>query len=288
MDTDITLFLLCISYSYSLTSSADCSSGYQTDSMYANDILQGGQAIVSTNGKNQLLMGTDGSLQLIDPQGTYWSQFPANPNKRYLIMQSDGNLVLYDICATGSCPVWATGTQLGGSLNPSGSGPFHLFLQNDMNLVLIDGAGAVLWSTGTYSTLIANDDFVCQPCSAGTYSSALFNLCANCASGMFSGVLPFSFSLNGVAVRISTKLISRWFENHKPIRNSDCNTRSALLFSSIPPPGSAASSCALCSAGSYSPASGNARTHWVIPSLPRSCSFGQLVWTASILPWLWA
>ena len=190
MDVDISLLLICISCWFSFSFSADCSTGYQTDSMYTNDILQGGQAIVSTNGKNQLLMGTDGSLQLIDPHGTYWSQFPANPNKRYLIMQSDGNLVLYDICATGSCPVWATGTGLGGSLNPSGSGPFHLFLQNDGNLMLIDGAGTVLWSTGTSSTSIANDDFVCQPCSAGTYSSALFNLCENCASGLFSGMQP--------------------------------------------------------------------------------------------------
>ena len=167
---------------------ATCSPGQLSDSMYDTDVLRGGQAIVSSDGLKMLLMGTDGSLKLFNQQTVYWSVVIPNPNNRYLVLQADGNLAMYDYCDQGTCPIWATGTNKGTTSNPSGSNPYHLFLQNDLNLILMDGGGNVLWTSGTSSTSTpVTSRSVCMPCAAGTYSSAFGNLCTNCGSGTFSG-----------------------------------------------------------------------------------------------------
>ena len=57
-----------------------------------------------------------------------------------LVVQSDGNLVLYDAA---SQPLWNTGT------HGQGVAPYRLVLQDDYNLVLYDGNGQPLWSTNT-------------------------------------------------------------------------------------------------------------------------------------------
>ena len=165
-----------------------CSPGELSDSMYDNDVLRSGQAIVSSDGLKMLLLGADGSLKLFDQQVEYWSAVISNrPNNRYLILQGDGNLVLYDSCFTGHCLAWSTGTSLGSSANPSGTNPYHLFLQNDKNLLLIDASGRVMWQSGTSDSSTVSVRWVCEPCSAGTYSSAFGNLCSQCDGGKFSG-----------------------------------------------------------------------------------------------------
>ena len=94
-----------------------------------------------------------------------------SPNRQYrLIMQSDGNLVIYDAANT---PLWNTGTE-GSSgtvfrVNPDGNpvvvrpgnipvctfdinGRGHavrVVLQNDSNLVVVDDVGVVLWDRFT-------------------------------------------------------------------------------------------------------------------------------------------
>ena len=180
---------------------ANCPPGDLSDSMYDNDVLRGGQAIVSVDGRNMLLMGADGILQLIGPQGTVWSVNIPNANDRYLILQPDGNLVLFDRPNTS---VWATGTNDG-----VGNGPYHLFLQDDQNLILINGPGGVIWTTETANPSVQGfTRWVCQPCAAGKYSSAFGNLCSDCASGTFSGrhhlriKRHFSFSFERTAVGV--------------------------------------------------------------------------------------
>ena len=54
-----------------------------------------------------------------------------------LIMQGDGNLVIYN---KNGAPTWASDT------NNKGSGPYILKLENDGKLRIIDGTGTSIWS----------------------------------------------------------------------------------------------------------------------------------------------
>ena len=58
-----------------------------------------------------------------------------------LVMQTDGNLVLYDAAKKA---LWASGT------SRKGTGPYRLLMQPDGNLVLYDAKKAPLWHTNTY------------------------------------------------------------------------------------------------------------------------------------------
>jgi hypothetical protein len=61
-------------------------------------------------------------------------------NKFNLIMQEDGNLVIYKI---NHRPLWATNT-----FN-KGIGPYNLYMQSDGNLVIYDGNEQVMWASDT-------------------------------------------------------------------------------------------------------------------------------------------
>ena len=58
-----------------------------------------------------------------------------------LVMQSDGNAVVYD--RTNNRAIWSTGT------NGRGTQPYRLVYQDDRNFVLYDGNNSALWSTRT-------------------------------------------------------------------------------------------------------------------------------------------
>ncbi len=58
-----------------------------------------------------------------------------------LLMQGDGNLVLYNGSITAAHAMWATGTN-------NGRGVLHLTMQGDGNLVLYTASGTAVWSTG--------------------------------------------------------------------------------------------------------------------------------------------
>lgn len=72
---------------------------------------------------------------LVSPYGNY-----------YLVMQADGNLVLY---SSGQFihhfATWSSGT------NGKGSGPYRLVMQDDANLVIYDSTGTPTWASNTYS-----------------------------------------------------------------------------------------------------------------------------------------
>jgi hypothetical protein len=74
-----------------------------------------------------------------------------------LILQDDGNLVLYKRESSGVKPIWATGT------NGKGKGPYNIYLQGDGNLVIYDSTDSPIWATGTNGrgtepyTLVIND-----------------------------------------------------------------------------------------------------------------------------------
>lgn len=56
----------------------------------------------------------------------------------YLLLQPDGNLVLY---TSSNSPLWASGTQ--------GESSSQAVMQNDGNFVIYDSSGAALWASGT-------------------------------------------------------------------------------------------------------------------------------------------
>lgn len=90
-------------------------------------------------------MQTDGNFVIYDwTHGgriePVWSTNTKGSGASQLVLQRDGNLVLY---TNANKPVWSTGTQW------VGQGPYRLELQADRNLVLRDGKRNVIWSSKT-------------------------------------------------------------------------------------------------------------------------------------------
>lgn len=83
------------------------------------------------------LYTTDGDLALTAPDGTrLWSRYAGRGSR--LVMQQDGNLVLYAPAGQGA--LWSTGTE--------GNPGARLVLQTDGNLVIYSATGKPLWFTG--------------------------------------------------------------------------------------------------------------------------------------------
>ncbi|GLY86141.1 CHAP domain-containing protein [Actinoallomurus iriomotensis] len=103
------------------------------------DVLSPNQYIASSDLEFALILQNDGNLVLYG--GGYrpiWATNTGGRSVRDAAMQSDGNLVLY---GPGGSVVWAS--------NTGGSGPSHLQLQDDGNAVLYKNAGGVSWATNT-------------------------------------------------------------------------------------------------------------------------------------------
>jgi hypothetical protein len=99
---------------------------------------QSDDKLVSGNGLHQLVMQNDGNLVLYQNEFVpVWASNTMGSGADYAIMQADGNFVLYD----GSQAVWASGT--------SGNQGSVLGLQDDGNLVIYNGQAQAIWSSGT-------------------------------------------------------------------------------------------------------------------------------------------
>ncbi len=96
--------------------------------------LGAGASIWSQDGRFQLIMQTDGNLVLYGPTGALWWTSSNGPG-RTMLFQSDGNVVVYG--PTG--PVWAINQQNWGA---------EMTLQNDGNLVIRAEDGRIVWQTG--------------------------------------------------------------------------------------------------------------------------------------------
>ncbi len=104
----------------------------------ANQQLDANQSLVSCNGDYNLIMQGDGNLVLYQSGTALWASNTAGTAADEAIMQGDGNFVVYS--SSGSA-LWATGT--------NGNSGAYLEVQNDGNVVIYSAAGAALWSTGT-------------------------------------------------------------------------------------------------------------------------------------------
>jgi len=96
--------------------------------------------LVSNNGHLNLLMQRDGNLVLYRTMfgQALWSSNTVGQQVTHTIMQADGNLVAYTASGTAD---WATGTQ--------GHPGAYAMLQDDGNFVVYDAANNALWASNT-------------------------------------------------------------------------------------------------------------------------------------------
>jgi hypothetical protein len=104
----------------------------------SNQTLNTGQAITSSNGNYRLIMQGDGNLVLYSVNRALWSSRTAGTPVVKVTMQSDGNLVLYN---AQNKPYWAS--------NTAGKGPSSLVIQTDGNLVIYDNNNRPTWASNT-------------------------------------------------------------------------------------------------------------------------------------------
>ncbi|KQO62181.1 glycoside hydrolase family 6 protein [Curtobacterium sp. Leaf261] len=110
-----------------------------SDTMRPVSSLTTGQSIARPNGVRRLVMQADGNLVVYIGTRGVWSTGTSRSPGATLRMQADGNLVLY---ARSGTALWSSGTsRLGGS-------GMRLVIQPDGNLVLYKNSTAV-WSSGT-------------------------------------------------------------------------------------------------------------------------------------------
>jgi len=111
------------------------------DRQVPRQTLTAGKSIVSPNGKYTLLMQHDGNLVLYRPGvavwATSWLGVALIPGSR-AVMQPDGNFVLYPPTGPG---LWSTVT--------AGWHGSQILLQSDGNLVVYDSNWVARWASGT-------------------------------------------------------------------------------------------------------------------------------------------
>jgi hypothetical protein len=110
------------------------------DRLDADQRLNINDQLISANGRAQLIMQGDGNLVLYrtDDGRALWASDTWQQPVTYTVMQGDGNLVVYS--ADGQS-YWATGTD--------GHPGAWVILQNDANLVVYDSNGSPLWASNT-------------------------------------------------------------------------------------------------------------------------------------------
>ena len=123
---------------HQLAFASSSNSGGSCGELTANQQLTANQSLASCNGGYTLIMQGDGNLVLYQGSTALWASNTAGSAADEAIMQGDGNLVLYTSSGT---PVWAS--------NTAGNTGAYLEVQNDGNVVIYSASGSTLWSTGT-------------------------------------------------------------------------------------------------------------------------------------------
>jgi hypothetical protein len=108
------------------------------DRMNPGELLNAGDFIQSADGRYRLIYQIDGNLVLYRGGTALWATGTNGQQLGVVVMQGDGNLVLY---VPGGRPIWAS--------NTNGSPGSHLILQNDGNAVIYRPDGHAIWATNT-------------------------------------------------------------------------------------------------------------------------------------------
>lgn len=110
------------------------------DRLHADQRLGPGAELTSDNSRVRLVMQGDGNLVLYrtDDGAPLWSSDTWQQPITHAVMQGDGNFVLH---TDEEKPLWATSTD--------GNPGAWIVLQDDGNLVLYGASGVALWASGT-------------------------------------------------------------------------------------------------------------------------------------------
>jgi len=113
-------------------------SPYSSDRLDTNAVLKAGESLISADGYSTTSLSPDGVLQLRRDYQVVWSAGVSAGVDSRLVMQGDGNLVLYNKAGG---VVWHSQT--------NGNGPSKIYMQEDGNLVIYKDGGEAIWSTGS-------------------------------------------------------------------------------------------------------------------------------------------
>ncbi|MGH7193513.1 MAG: hypothetical protein ACREJM_08270, partial [Candidatus Saccharimonadales bacterium] len=108
------------------------------NNLNVNTALTPGNNLLSQDLHGTFAMQTDGNVVLYVDGKHYWSSGTHGHLISRLIMQGDGNLVLYGKDGIAN---WSSGT--------AGNPGAHFTIQTDGNAVIYSSGGAALWSSGT-------------------------------------------------------------------------------------------------------------------------------------------
>jgi chitodextrinase len=111
-------------------------SDQKPNTLFVNDVL------VSADRRWYLVMQYDSNLCAypVGGGGAYWCSNTSGKGGTRVVMQTDGNFVMYN---ASNSAVWATNTA------GSGNNPFRFIMQNDGNIVIYGVYNGVLWSSNT-------------------------------------------------------------------------------------------------------------------------------------------
>ncbi|MGI8802983.1 MAG: hypothetical protein ACR2KV_12545 [Solirubrobacteraceae bacterium] len=110
------------------------------DRMLPGQVLHGGDSIISGDGRFRLVYQGDGNLVLyrLADGAPLWSSGTNGRSVAACIMQTDGNLVVYDAAGAAA---WASGTD--------GHGGSLVIAQSDGNVVIYQPGNVAIWATNT-------------------------------------------------------------------------------------------------------------------------------------------
>jgi pimeloyl-ACP methyl ester carboxylesterase len=111
----------------------------RTDLMLPGDVLRPGEWILSNDGRFEFVYQGDGNLVLYQQGTAIWHTGTNGRAPGMVIMQHDGNFVMYD---ENNVPIWS-------SIGSYGHSGAWLVVQDDGNVVIYSDEGTPLWDTGT-------------------------------------------------------------------------------------------------------------------------------------------
>ncbi|MEI8338966.1 MAG: hypothetical protein WCF91_03515 [bacterium] len=120
--------------------------------------LRGGDYLKSPDGRFSLVMQADGNLVLYTAENTpLWHSSTYGNYGAYAVMQADGNLVVY---SSSNRALWNSRT--------FGHGPSTLRIQNDGNLVIVKSGNIATWSSGTWQNNYQVNNYLGDQISSNT------------------------------------------------------------------------------------------------------------------------
>ena len=149
------------------------------DTLASGSVLRAGDYLVSNNNAAFVIMQDDGNLVVYRGSGPsnnlghLWDSVSVRQGASYVIMQADCNLVVYhDVDG----PSWNSRTV-------QSNGSCHAVMQNDMNFVVYKNQGTALWSSfggridvvSSDGTLTSGEFNIFFPLITQTYITCMFN-----------------------------------------------------------------------------------------------------------------